>query len=215
MIFPTDPPGDEMTNILSRLLIEDLMKFSHMSKAFLDGSAYWLARKANESEYDDFIVCFNMAGHVFEEIPLPVSSSNDGALTGSLAVFRDSIYLFAHDSLEWWHIWMMGEGCSGKSWCHQFKIDCSFDSCWPQCFMKNGEVIFESIGGDLYLYDPRNHQFQDLHFQGNPDNIELFAYKKSLVLLDHGTKPWPIKFHDDGNEEFERQTRGSRKLRRK
>ncbi|KAF3646758.1 hypothetical protein FXO37_20296 [Capsicum annuum] len=196
---PTLPPIVEIyslkTNSWTKIEIE-LSYFitSHMAKAFLDGSAYWLARKANESDYDDFIVSSNMADHVFEEIPLPVSSSDDGALTGSLAVFCDSIYLFAHNSLEWLHIWMMGEGCSGKIWCHQFKIDCSFDSCWPQCFMKNGEVIFESIGGDLYLYDPRNQQFQDLHFQGNPDNIELFAYKESLVLLDHGTKPWPIKF---------------------
>ncbi|PHT84556.1 hypothetical protein T459_12999 [Capsicum annuum] len=109
----TDPPTllpiveiySLKTNSWTKIEIE-LSYFitSHMAKAFLDGSAYWLARKANESDYDDFIVSFNMADHVFEEIPLPVSSSDDGALTGSLAVFCDSIYLFAHNSLEWWHM---------------------------------------------------------------------------------------------------------------
>ncbi|XP_060201201.1 F-box/kelch-repeat protein At3g23880-like [Lycium barbarum] len=182
---------------------------SHMAKAFLDGSAYWVARNViNETEYDDFIVSFNMADHVFEEIKLPKSCLDDGALTGSLAVFRDSLYLFVHgpESLDWWHVWMMQEDCSRKIWFHQFKVDCSFKICWPLGFMKNGEVIFESIEGDLSLYDPRNEQFQDLRFQGNPDMIELFAYKESLVLLDLGTKSWPKEFHDDGNEELDIQT---------
>ncbi|KAM3204178.1 F-box protein CPR1-like [Capsicum annuum] len=34
MIFPADPPGDEMTNILSRLPIEDLMKFRSVCKSW-------------------------------------------------------------------------------------------------------------------------------------------------------------------------------------
>ncbi|XP_009628922.1 F-box/kelch-repeat protein At3g23880-like isoform X1 [Nicotiana tabacum] len=181
---------------------------SHMAKAFLDGSIYWVARKVNETLYDDFIVSFDMADHVFEEIKLPKSCLDDGALTGSFSVFCDSLYLFVHgpESLDWWHIWLMKEDCSGKVWCHQFKIDCSFKISWPLCFIKNGEVIFESIEGDLSLYDPMNQQFQDLHFQGNPEMIELFAYKESLVLLDLGTKSWPSKFPDDGNEKVESQT---------
>ncbi|KAJ8556122.1 hypothetical protein K7X08_022880 [Anisodus acutangulus] len=184
-------------------------KLSHTAKAFLDGCAYWVARKViNETEYDDFVVSFNMVDHVFEEIKLPKSCLGDGALTGLLAVFRDSLYLFVHgrESLDCWHVWMMQEDCSGKIWYHQFKIDCSLKICWPLCLMKNGEVIFESIEGHLSLYDPRNQQFQDLHFQGNPYIIELFSYKESLVLLDLGTKYWPSEFHDDGNEELESQT---------
>ncbi|PHT35758.1 hypothetical protein CQW23_23458 [Capsicum baccatum] len=98
----------------SHVAREMISIIGHMAKAFLHGSAYWLARRANEIEYDDFIVSFNMTDYLFDEISLPRFRSNDCALTGSLVVFRDSLYLFANDSLEWWHIWMMGEGCSGK-----------------------------------------------------------------------------------------------------
>ncbi|CAN4117599.1 unnamed protein product [Withania somnifera] len=163
---------------------------SIMTKAFLDGSAYWVARKVDETEDYDFIVFFNMVDHGFEEIKLPESCLNDGEFTGWLAVFRDSLHLFVHgpESVDRWHIWMMEENCFRKIWCHQFKIDCSSEICWPLCFMKNGEVIFESTEGNLSLFDPRNEQFQDLHFQRNLDEIELFQYKESLALLDLGTK---------------------------
>lgn len=177
-----------------------------MKKAFIDGSTYWLTRKANKTKYDNFIVSINMADHVSKEITLTMSSYNDGELTGSLAVFSDSLCLFAHESLEWWHIQMMGEGFSRMIWCHQFEIDCSLDIYQPQCFMKNGEVIFESIEGDLCCYDHRNQSFQYLHFPDNPDNIELCPYKDNLVLLDLETKSWPIKIHNDRNEELERKT---------
>ncbi|PHT35885.1 hypothetical protein CQW23_23585 [Capsicum baccatum] len=66
------------------------------------------------------------------------------------------------------------------------------------------KVIFESIEGNLYRYDPWNQQFQYVHIQGNPDNLELFVYKESLVLPDLGTSSWPIKIHNDGIEELER-----------
>ncbi|MCD7449137.1 hypothetical protein HAX54_049500 [Datura stramonium] len=135
---------------------------SIVTKAFLDGSAYWVARKVNETEYYDFIVSFNMVDHAFEEIKLPKCCLYDGELTGSLEVFRDSVYLFVHglELIDQWH---------------------------------NGEVIFESIEEDLYLYDPTNQQFQDLHFLRDPDTIEPLPYKESLDLLDLGTKSWPKK----------------------
>ncbi|KAK4364039.1 hypothetical protein RND71_015397 [Anisodus tanguticus] len=160
---PKHPPVVEIyslkTDSWTKIEIElSYFIISHTAEAFLDGCAYWVARKVINK--NDFVVFFNMADHVFEEIKLP-SCLGDGALTGS-----------------------------------------------------NGEVVFESIEGHLSLYDPRNQQFQDLHFQENPYIIELFAYKESLVLLDLGTEYWPSEFHDDGNEELESQTQESRNLRR-
>ncbi|KAK4364037.1 hypothetical protein RND71_015395 [Anisodus tanguticus] len=182
-MISADPPGDEMTNILSTLLVEALMQFRSVCKSWCSiirdphfvnmhmnhhssykESSYliskdimldvaeikarftlysdetftehkkmefplWesiksfevfgccnVARKViNETEYDDFVVSFNMADHVFEEIMLPKSCLDDGELTVSLAVFRDSLYLFVHgrELPGWWHVLMMGEDCSG------------------------------------------------------------------------------------------------------
>ncbi|GFZ12766.1 hypothetical protein Acr_23g0011510 [Actinidia rufa] len=161
-----------------------------VSKAFVNRCIHWVATRTRENQHDDFIMSFDMVSEVFREIKLPNCSLDDGALTGSLAVFRESLCLFARGSEagnEVWETWVLKEeyGSVG-SWSKQFIIDNNQGFSWPLGFMKHGEVLLGTIEGELSLYDPKILQVKKLNSNVDPDMLDIFPFMESLVLLDDG-----------------------------
>ncbi|KAL6976163.1 hypothetical protein U1Q18_024953 [Sarracenia purpurea var. burkii] len=158
-----------------------------ISKAFLNRCIHWMATRTRKNHHDDFIVSFDMVGEMFQEIKLPNCSLDGGALTGSVAVLRESLCLFARGNEagnEVWEIWAMKEYGVVESWSKQFIINNNEGISWPLGFMKNGEVILGTIEGELSLYDTKSQQVKDLYMHGNPDMVDIFPFVESLVLLD-------------------------------
>lgn len=154
--------------------------------SFVNPVFYWVLPNYQDNRRTDCLLSFNIKCETFKMTGLPVACLQKGRLEGSLAVFQESLYLFASHVGVGCTLWIMKEngGC-GTYW---LKI-CTFEYLdrWPLGFMKNGDVILEGVNSKVYLHDPRNMMSprkSECEMRWELRSSKVYNYSPSLALLN-------------------------------
>ncbi|KAF8011774.1 hypothetical protein BT93_I0037 [Corymbia citriodora subsp. variegata] len=159
---------------------------------FLNGNLHWSALKFDvpwaESKYES-IVSFDVAGEVFDEMPLPeeIIRMDNGNLSVYLAVLQDSLAVFVNlvkaigqpgpDSIC--SVWVMRDYGMPESWTKLY----SFEACGLVTrfsgFTRNGELLMETVD-EVLSRNPITGQYASLPL---PVQSDLVTVIESVVPL--------------------------------
>ncbi|KAJ7971213.1 F-box protein [Quillaja saponaria] len=167
--------------------------FPRAAQVFINGSTHWrVIRQGTDDNWDNFILSFNVADDVFQEISLPeclaginhwffddrnnVSVLTNGELLG--VVYRN----FLDSSFD---VWMMKEYGVVESWTKVFAyIPLAYNPESPTvlAFRENLEVLVQ-VYGELRSIDARTGLFKDLRIGEDGDSF-MGYYVERLFLLN-------------------------------
>lgn len=162
------------------------------SGVFLNGSIHWLATIT--WSYKWIIAAFDIVTEKFREVPLPdIYADDEGQIdTARLTVLGKclSLCLYVYhltvdgNQTYTWDIWMMKEYGVTSSWTKVTinEPDNMFYTLGPVCMLGEHEILMESNGRRLVMYNMEHKSFKDIVICGLPDIFrEHVICSESLV----------------------------------
>lgn len=165
------------------------------SGVFLNGSVHWLATIA--CSYKWVIAAFDIAKEIFWEVPVPDIYTDDqqGQIdTARLSVLGGCLSLCLYTYYDTddgkqayvWDLWVMKKHGVTESWT-KISIkepDYMFYTLRPICLLSNEEILMESDGKKLVVYDLKDCSFRDIVVCGLPD-----IFRDHVVCLESLVSP--------------------------
>ncbi|KAK3411385.1 hypothetical protein EUGRSUZ_I00151 [Eucalyptus grandis] len=158
---------------------------------FLNGNMHWSALEFDvpwaESKYVS-IVSFDVAGEVFDEMPLPeeIVRMDNGRLSVYLAVLNDLLAVFVNLMKALGHpgpdsvcsIWVMREYGVHESWTKMYSFEARGLVTNFNGFTRNGELLMEIGGLEQVSWNPITGQYANLPL---PPQSDLVTVIESIV----------------------------------
>lgn len=165
------------------------------SGVFLNGSVHWLATIA--CSYKWVIAAFDIAKEIFWEVPVPDIYTDDqqgqidtarlSVLGGCLSLCLYTYYATDDGKQAYvWDLWVMKKHGVTESWT-KFSIkepDYMFYTLRPICLLSNEEILMESDGKKLVVYDLKECSFREIVVCGLPD-----IFRDHVVCLESLVSP--------------------------
>ncbi|XP_025012923.2 F-box/kelch-repeat protein At3g06240 isoform X1 [Ricinus communis] len=162
----------------------DLAPKSHVASISWNGAIYWLVTKESGLNKAYVLVSFDMTEEKFKEIlTLPDSFYSDDISAVSLGTSGNSLCVFFEKSGSFFEALILDVNNVEAPWSRLF--------CFPHdtfggygnsalCITNNGEILMDSDGYQIFLYNPKERVFKYFRL-GKDTDSESGLYAESLI----------------------------------
>ncbi|KDP39340.1 hypothetical protein JCGZ_01097 [Jatropha curcas] len=170
------------TGIWRRIEDTDLApQFCGRSGLYWNGALYWLEIKESGNNEVFFVVAFDIVEEKFKEVMTLPYDVNSHDL--SLGISGNCLCIFVEHTEICFEALMLNVNATEASWTRLFSFPhYGFGgySNIPLCLAKNEEVVMDSDGWEIYLYNPKDRKFKHFKVQNYMDS-KSELYIESLV----------------------------------
>ncbi|KAL3646168.1 hypothetical protein CASFOL_011348 [Castilleja foliolosa] len=165
----------------------NIMYYNLWSMVFKNETFCWWAQDGDV----EVILSFDMSNETFKKTLLPFRIEGLGGqhkTTRAIMPLKESIGLVVYRSKELnigFDVWVMnGLGGDADSWSKVTTIGPLSRVERPLGFWNDDDVIFESVSGELVVYNCINEEIKNLGVYGKRSRLEVLVYRESLFSVN-------------------------------